>query len=247
MTEDYTTKLDTLNAKLSETGKKYGENSDQANALRGQIEQLGESHASAMDTMALKTLQAKDATDQMQLDFALASGVISQKGYDQAVMMDRLASAYVGGQLNAQQYATAVGNVAQMVAGLNGASASAYIDVYIRVHGEMPSGMSAGIAGPRPKAVADGYTNVFQGGKAIGGPVQSGSMYEVSENGAPELLTVGGKSFLMMGNKSGYVSPGANGNGGGQSNVQMEMLVSRIPSASENAKALARELMKVWS
>ena len=162
--------------------------------------------------------------------------------------MDRLASAYIGGSINAQQYADAVGKVGEMVAGLNGQSAATYIDVYIRVHGDasLVDMGNRGVASSGVNSVQAGYTNVLQGGRAIGGPVQSGNMYEVSENGAPEILTVGGKSFLMMGNKSGYVSPAGNG-GGSQSNVQMEMLVSRIPTASENAKALARELMKVWS
>jgi hypothetical protein len=199
-----------------------------------------------MDTMALKTLQAKEATDQQQLDFALASGLITQNGYDQAVMMDKLASAFVGGSMTAGDYATAVQNVGAMVAGLNGMSASVFIDVYIREHGSLPAGL-AGIAGPRPKDVGEGRTNILQGGRAIGGPVQSGNMYEVNEAGAPEILSVGGKTFLMMGNKSGYVSPGKKGGGEGGGMEVALAIASQIPSASDNAKALARELLKHWS
>ena len=44
-------------------------------------------------------------------------------------------------------------------------------------------------------------------GRAIGGPVSSGSMYRVNENGSPELATVGSKQYLMMGNQSGSVTP----------------------------------------
>lgn len=49
------------------------------------------------------------------------------------------------------------------------------------------------------------YTNNFAG-RAFGGAANSGSMYEVAEN-APELLTVGNKTMLMMGKESGQVTP----------------------------------------
>lgn len=45
-------------------------------------------------------------------------------------------------------------------------------------------------------------------GRAIGGPVSAGGTYQVNERGTPELLNVGGKQFLMMGNQSGTVKPG---------------------------------------
>jgi hypothetical protein len=159
-------------------------------------------------------------------------------------MMDKLASAYIGGQLNAQQYAAAVEDVGSMVAGLNGMSSVAYIDVYIRVHGEMP-GSGASVGGT---STGTGNTNntLFQQ-RALGGPVNSGTMYEVNEGGAPEILSVGGKTFLMMGSKSGHVTPAGRGESGGSSSADISALASRIPSAAENAKALARELSKYWS
>lgn len=49
--------------------------------------------------------------------------------------------------------------------------------------------------------------SLFGGGRATGGPVMANSMYEVNERG-PELLSVGGRQFLMMGSTSGYVTPG---------------------------------------
>ncbi len=50
-------------------------------------------------------------------------------------------------------------------------------------------------------------------GRAIGGPVSAGGMYPVNEKGRPELLSVAGKQYLMMGNQSGSVdaSPGMGG------------------------------------
>lgn len=47
---------------------------------------------------------------------------------------------------------------------------------------------------------------LFGGGRASGGPVQSGMVYRVNENG-PELLSVGGRDYLMMGSQAGKVTP----------------------------------------
>ncbi|MDF8360140.1 phage tail tape measure protein [Achromobacter anxifer] len=43
--------------------------------------------------------------------------------------------------------------------------------------------------------------------RAIGGPIAARGLYEVAEGGKPELATVGGKNFLMMGAQSGSVTP----------------------------------------
>jgi lambda family phage tail tape measure protein len=42
--------------------------------------------------------------------------------------------------------------------------------------------------------------------RAYGGPVEAGQMYQVNERG-PELLSYGGRHFLMMGAQNGQVSP----------------------------------------
>lgn len=46
----------------------------------------------------------------------------------------------------------------------------------------------------------------FGGGRAGGGAVMPGKFYEVNENG-PEMLSVSGKDYLMMGDNSGTVTP----------------------------------------
>ena len=43
-------------------------------------------------------------------------------------------------------------------------------------------------------------------GRAIGGPVAAGKIYQVNEQG-PELLTIAGRQYLMMGKQSGAVTP----------------------------------------
>ncbi len=57
-----------------------------------------------------------------------------------------------------------------------------------------------------------GSAGSLGGGRAMGGPVTAGGLYQVNENG-PELLSVGDKQYLMMGNNPGTVTP----NGGGSS------------------------------
>jgi lambda family phage tail tape measure protein len=58
-------------------------------------------------------------------------------------------------------------------------------------------------------------------GRAIGGPVSAGRTYRVNERNTPELLNVGGKQFLMMGNQGGKVTPG----GGTQQTVHQNIMV----------------------
>jgi lambda family phage tail tape measure protein len=57
----------------------------------------------------------------------------------------------------------------------------------------------------------------LRGGRAIGGPVSAGGLYRINEKSEPEVLSVSGKSYLMMGSKPGSVSAagGAEGSGGG--------------------------------
>ena len=57
-------------------------------------------------------------------------------------------------------------------------------------------------------------------GRANGGDVNRGGLYQVNERG-PEMLTVGDKSFLMMGSKGGHVTPG--GPGGGSPKVEVHV------------------------
>jgi len=47
----------------------------------------------------------------------------------------------------------------------------------------------------------------LSGGRASGGPVAGGSLYEVAEGGKPEVLSSGGRTYLLMGAQDGYVTP----------------------------------------
>jgi TP901 family phage tail tape measure protein len=60
-------------------------------------------------------------------------------------------------------------------------------------------------------AVTGGF---FAGGRALGGPVQAGNVYEVLEGGRSELLTEGNRTFLMAA-QDGHVTPLSSSGGGG--------------------------------
>jgi hypothetical protein len=75
------------------------------------------------------------------------------------------------------------------------------------------------------------------GGRAIGGPVSAGGLYEVNEKGRPELLQVAGKEYLMMGSQGGKVNANPQMGGGGQT-IHMPIYVT--PPAGSNANTAAQ-------
>lgn len=65
-------------------------------------------------------------------------------------------------------------------------------------------GGSTGVSGGAGTVAGGGGIRIP--GRANGGPVSAGGMYEVNERGLPELLSVAGKDYLMMGSTGGRVS-----------------------------------------
>lgn len=78
-------------------------------------------------------------------------------------------------------------------------------------------------------------SSLFGGGKAEGGPVQAGRLYQVNERG-PELLDVGGRQFLMMGSQNGRVTP--NERLGGPS-FNVHQTINVMPGASRSTSMQA--------
>ncbi len=74
--------------------------------------------------------------------------------------------------------------------------------------GRSRAGAQAGIASALPGDSLDNLLKLTSNfaGRAGGGIVSARGIYQVNEQG-PELLNVGGKSLLMMGNQSGNVTP----------------------------------------
>lgn len=58
--------------------------------------------------------------------------------------------------------------------------------------------------------------NNYGGGRASGGPTSGGSIYEVAENGRPELYQSGGRTYLLSGS-DGHVIPASRGGQAGTS------------------------------
>lgn len=88
--------------------------------------------------------------------------------------------------------------------------------IRIQVRQAMSSAMGGGSGGAGGGFNLVGMlSSIFGGGKAVGGPVSAGMLYEVNEKG-PELLNVAGKQYLMMGGQSGSITPNKD-SGGGQS------------------------------
>lgn len=79
-------------------------------------------------------------------------------------------------------------------------------------------------------------------GRAAGGPVTPNSMYEVNERG-PELLTYANRTFLMMGDKGGKVTPLSSGAGGGSPVFNMNIAVP-AGTTRQSAQQQAAEIMR---
>jgi uncharacterized small protein (DUF1192 family) len=87
------------------------------------------------------------------------------------------------------------------------------------------------------------FGNLFGGGKARGGPVSGGRMYEVNERGTPELLSVGNRHFLMMAGQSGHVAAAKNieRSGGGSGGAGANVTVNVTNNAGAEVSTQARE------
>lgn len=78
-----------------------------------------------------------------------------------------------------------------------------------------PSGANMGYFGTYSQTATDqtsgGIVDSIMGGRAGGGPVAGGSLYEVAEGGKPEILNAGGHTYLLMGPQGGTVEPAQRG------------------------------------
>lgn len=108
--------------------------------------------------------------------------------------------------------------------------------IYQNLMGPLFSGISSAVGGG---TFSSGWSS-FGGGKAHGGPVSAGKFYEVNERG-PELLTMGNKQFLMMGQQSGSITPASGGSDGSVSVVvNVDAEGSSVQGDGDNAAALGR-------
>lgn len=124
------------------------------------------------------------------------------------------------GATTAATAATGAMSAAQSAATAAIASASASSAAALGALTAAASAAASALATVAASSAADGASKVAGviaaagGGRAIGGPVSAGGLYQVNERG-PELLSVAGKEYLMMGQHGGTVTPLAGGGKGG--------------------------------
>jgi hypothetical protein len=95
--------------------------------------------------------------------------------------------------------------------------------IYQQLLGPIFGGISSRLGGGTFRA---GLSS-FGGGRARGGPVAAGTMYEVNEE-VPELLTMGNRQFLMMGQQGGHVAPLDDAKGGTMAAPEVNLRVMNV-------------------
>lgn len=101
------------------------------------------------------------------------------------------------------------------------------------------SAVSGGGGGGLFSGIGSFFSSLF--GRASGGMVEAGKMYQVAEN-APEMLSVGNRQYLMMGAQSGMVTPG--GAGGGGRRVEFTVVQNFPPGTDRKTTAQAAQDMR---
>ena len=188
---------------------------------------------------------------------ALINGDMSQESYDAAVagLEDQMAkaeasnektttaisAAWEGAAKNIQQtmadflFDPFAGGVNEMVSNLGTAiqrmvADAVAADLANKLFGSAVGGTGDGWLG----AAASWAGSFFGGGRAIGGPVMAGKLYEVGENNRPETFMSGGKQYLIPGNNGAINS----GGGSSTSNV-INISLPNVTNAREARQARA--------
>lgn len=187
--------------------------------LARQAQELGHSLTEAVQT-PLERLNA----ELLRYDSLLAAATISQQTHARAAaaakkeyeaslnQMDQFTVRFaesVQDQLGNTLYDSLTGDFdnigkawGQMLMRMMAQAAAA--DLSRSLFGSLVSGgQGSGLVGGALSSIG----SLLSGGRANGGDVSSGKMYEVNERGTPELLTVGNKQLLMMAGQSGAVTP----------------------------------------
>jgi hypothetical protein len=111
----------------------------------------------------------------------------------------------------------------------------------------MLKGAMGGGGGGFGSAIASFFSSIFGGGRASGGPVGAGGLYEVNERGQPEMLRMDGRDFLLMGSRRGWVDPNQSAGRTGSSTWSPVFNMSFAPgtsvaTATQAGAAVARRI-----
>ena len=236
---------------------KFIEKLDEAKKANEDLARQAQELGNALTESVMTPLERLNA-ELAKHDSLLASGVITQQTYTRAAakarkeyqenlnQMDQFSVRFaqnVQDQLGDTLYNSLTGNFkdigtawGQMLLKMASQAAAADISRFL-FGGLVTGGNGSGVLGSALSSV--GSLLGISGGRANGGGVGAGKMYEVNERGDPELLNVGNKQLLMMAGQSGTVSPlssgqvnvaqvprGGGGSGGGAMSIHFEPHIS---------------------
>lgn len=122
------------------------------------------------------------------------------------------------------------------------AAAAQLMDDLFGKAGKDGGGRSGGLLAKGLEAAAGWFG--FGGGKAVGGPVEAGKLYEVGENDRPEMFMANGRQFLIPGN-SGSIKP--QGTPGGNSTQVFNITTPDANSFRASQRQIARRAKQQMS
>lgn len=99
-------------------------------------------------------------------------------------------------------------------------------------------GQSAGSSSGGWESILGTVLGFFGGGRAIGGEAQSGRLYRVNER-RPEMLSVNGQDFLMVGSRGGRIDPNPRAAGGHALNVSQTFVLNQPASRDTQVQVAA--------
>ena len=234
--------------KLDELGEKYFENRDKF--MEAQNEKLA--------MMAIEQIALSDGIEGFsQAEYEKAKVILETQdiataaAFEEQQAMTLLAQAVADGIIPVEEWGSVletvmsdgVVSVEEVNAAINAVPKENTVTFNIVTNGQPPN------LDPTAAKAPVG-THRSSGGRASGGGVNAGAMYEVLERGVPELLMFGGKQMLMMPqNSGGFVSPltAQNTQSNGFSPSDMNRLISTMQSNKTDERKLARYIVNAMA
>jgi hypothetical protein len=200
--DNFTKKQSELNDKLSETTQKiedaivkFGENSEEVQALQTDYQNLSDEyaqnavdHENATKKIVYSNLLTKLSVDGISdAEFAMAQqmgvslGIFTQANANEAIALNTLTTAVANGTISQQEFAVAVNGgasaIQNLVNGLNTipSEVSSTVTVKTNLIQSLETALNKSSSG-------SSYGNIYSG-RASGGPVYAGQSYWVGENG----------------------------------------------------------------
>lgn len=187
--EQYAQSMDEINGALSQqiaklqelqasgyapTSEKIIEQKNAIRELHDASIQADEARVASAQQTVSALLEQMGATEDVQLEFARASGQISDEAYKQAEAFNAIAEAIKNGDLSAQQGAQAIENLMQNMSILDGMSVDAYINLYMKTYG-MAAGNTVQTLAPLHNITQTvNNAGVATTAMASGGPISGG-------------------------------------------------------------------------